>query len=131
MMYSEFAENVGCRDNEHNHKVFRDLEILYMNSNLSKEEIYEYGKKLVDNSKTEEEIEFERNINNQIAEFKEQIKQYRADEKKYLAFYEEEKVAYKLSPRAYNYWKEQAKWQRELIRQARRRINDLKWVLGA
>lgn len=54
MMYSEFAENVGCRDNEHNHEVFRNLEIMYMNSDVSKETIYEYGRKLVDNSQTEE-----------------------------------------------------------------------------
>ena len=130
MMYSEFAEHVGCRDNEYNHKVFEDLEILYMNSNLSKDEIYEYGRKLVDNSKTEEELAFERNINEQIAELKEQLKSIRADEKRYAEYYAEEKEAYGLSSRTYNYWKEQVKWQKELARRTRRRIDDLKWVLG-
>lgn len=66
MMYSEFAEAVGCRDNDHNHKVFRDLEIMYMNSDMSKAEIYEYGKKLVDNSKSEAELKVEAEVKAEI-----------------------------------------------------------------
>ena len=131
MMYSEFAENVGCRDNEHNHKVFNDLEVLYMNSDISKEEIYEYGRKLVDNSKTDAELEIERNINGQIAELKEQLKSIRANEKRYAEYYKQEKEEFGLSSRAYNYWKEQMIWQRELARQTVRKINGLKWILGA
>ena len=50
MLYSEFIEGTGCQDNRHNFKVFQDLEVMYMNSNLTKEQIYEYGKKLVDNT---------------------------------------------------------------------------------
>ena len=49
MLYSEFIEGTGCQDNHHNFKVFQDLEVLYMNSDISKEHIYEYGKKLVRN----------------------------------------------------------------------------------
>ena len=39
---------------------------MYMNTEMTKEEIYEYGKKLVDNSKTAEEIELENKINFEI-----------------------------------------------------------------
>lgn len=49
MLYSEFVEGTGCKENMHNFKVYRDLEVMYINSNLTKEQIYEYGKKLVDN----------------------------------------------------------------------------------
>ena len=59
MMYNEFINGTGCKENDHNYKVYKDLEILYMNSDLTKEQIYEYGKKLVDNSKSEEQINFE------------------------------------------------------------------------
>ena len=59
MMYCEFVAGTGCKDTPHNYKVFEDLEVMYMNSDLSKEQIYEYGKKLVDNSKTEKELAFE------------------------------------------------------------------------
>lgn len=130
MMYSEFAEHVGCKDNEYNHEVFENLEILYMNSNITKEKIYEYGKKLVDNSKTEEEIAFENDINEQIADLKEQLKAYREEEKRYMQYYKEEKEAFGLTSRAKNYWKDQAKWQKELARRTKRRIADLQWVLG-
>ena len=56
MLFSEFREGTGCKDNQHNHEVYKNLEIMYMNSDMTKEEIYEYGKKLVDNSKTVEEL---------------------------------------------------------------------------
>lgn len=42
---------------------------------MTKSEIYEYGKKLVDNSKTEKVTEFEHEIKEQIKSFKELIKQ--------------------------------------------------------
>lgn len=49
MLFSEFVENVGCKENAHNFKVYQNLEVMYMNSDISKEAVYEYGKKLVDN----------------------------------------------------------------------------------
>ena len=130
MLYSEFAENVGCRDNEHNHKVYADLEILYMNSDISKAEIYEYGKKLVDNSKTEKEIEFERNSLDTISDLKAQLKVFRDYEKVYTEYYKADREEFGLSARADNYWKSQAQRQKELIKDTRRRIRDLQWVLG-
>ena len=45
MLFSEFVEGTGCKDNEKNYEVYKNLEIMYMNSNMSKAEIYEYGKK--------------------------------------------------------------------------------------
>lgn len=77
MLYNEFIEGTGCRDNEHNYKVYRDLEIMYMNSDLTKSQIYEYGKKLVDNSKTQKELEFEAEIKVEIATLKEDIESYK------------------------------------------------------
>lgn len=50
MLYSEFIEGTGCKASMHNFKVFQNLEVMYNNSNLTKEQIYEYGKKLVDNN---------------------------------------------------------------------------------
>ena len=68
MMYSEFIKGTGCKENEYNYQVFKNLEIMYMNSDMTKEEIYEYGKKLVDNSKSEKEIEFENKVKKIITE---------------------------------------------------------------
>jgi hypothetical protein len=74
MLYSEFIEGTGCKDSEHNYKVYKDLEIMYMNSDMTKAEIYEYGKKLVDNSKSEEQLKLEAEIKAEIKELKEQLK---------------------------------------------------------
>ena len=122
MLYDEFIQGTGCKQNEHNYKVYKDLEIMYMNSDLSKEEIYEYGKKLVDNSKSPEAIEIENKWKAEIAQLKEQLKEFQAEAKRYMEFYKEDKDTY---------WKGQANWQKELARTTRNKINALKWCLQA
>lgn len=93
MLYREFIEGTGCKDNEKNYKVYKDLEIMYMNSDMSKAEIYEYGKKLVDNSKSKKELEIEAKVKAEITEL------------------EREKAIYKewikQNEEMVNYWKEQ------------------------
>lgn len=121
MLYSEFIEGTGCKQSDYNYKVYRDLEIMYMNSDLSKQEIYEYGKKLVDNSKSPEQIAYENNLKAQIADLKEQLKGFVAEANRYMEFHKEQPGD--------TYWKGQAVWQRQLARDTRRRINDLKWIL--
>lgn len=120
MLYDEFIQGTGCKQNDHNYKVYKDLEILYMNSDLSKAEIYEYGKKLVDNSKSPEVIEIENKWKAEIAQLKEQLKEFQAEAKRYMEFYKEDKDTY---------WKGQANWQKELARTTRNKINTLKWCL--
>lgn len=50
MLFSEFIEGTGCKGTRHNFKVYQDLQVMYINTDLTKEQIYEYGKKLVDNN---------------------------------------------------------------------------------
>lgn len=76
MLYDEFLVGTGCRDNEKNYRVYKDLEILYMNSDLTKEKIYEYGKKLVDNSLSDAQVFWNLQIDKKIAEAQEQVNYY-------------------------------------------------------
>ena len=76
MLYDEFLAGTGCRDNADNYKVYKDLEILYMNSELTKQEIYEYGKKLVNNALTATQIAWNEDIDRQIAKMQEQVDYY-------------------------------------------------------
>lgn len=76
MLYDEFLAGTGCRDNADNYKVYKDLEILYMNSDLTKQEIYEYGKKLVNNALTAQQIAWNEDIDRQIAKIQEQVDYY-------------------------------------------------------
>ena len=124
MMYSEFVEGTGCRDNEYNHKVYRDLEIMYMNSDMSKEEIYEYGKKFVDNSKSEEQIMFEKGIREQIDEYKTVIKQNKEDIKTYEMMLKSED-----DPAWIKEWKMRIKYRKDVNREYRNKIKWLKWVI--
>lgn len=126
MLYSEFAAGTGCRDNKHNHEVFRNLEAMYMNTDMTKAEIYEYGKKLVDNSKTEAELALEAKIESEIADCKEWIIWLKAENERYEDYLknyintEEEEKSYKASIRA----------NKKRIKRYRNQIKALKWVLA-
>lgn len=122
MLYSEFIEGTGCRENDHNYQVYKNLEIMYMNSQMSKQEIYEYGKKLVDNSKSPEQIKFEEEIQAQISLLQDQLKSLRADIKRYDEYYQADKTD--------KFWKDQRDWSKKCAQMARRQISELKWILG-
>lgn len=127
-MYSEFVAGTGCKENQHNYEVFKNLEVMYMNTEMSKAEIYEYGKKLVDNSKSPEEIALETEIKNEIEHWKNEIERYnreiawakgilekcKAQDNKELAWFRKNDI----------------KFYTEQKKEARNKIAALKWVLG-
>lgn len=121
MLYSEFVEGTGCRENDYNYKVYKDLEVMYMNTGLSKAEIYEYGKKLVDNSDTPEQVELKERIKQEIAGHKSQIESYKKDLEfqKQMFEYDSDKDRRKTM-----------QYTRQAIRKERQMIQGLKWVLG-
>lgn len=51
MTWMEFIKGTGCKATEYNYEVFKHLEEIYMISDVSKAQIYECGKALVDDSK--------------------------------------------------------------------------------
>ena len=126
MMYSEFIEGTGCKVNDHNYKVFCNLEAMYMNTDMSKAEIYEYGKKLVDNSKSEAELRVEAECKREIEELKSDIAWHQKvidDCKNSIEFWmgvDEDWVKMNRSA---------MKAHREQITAAKARIHALKWVL--
>ena len=126
MMYSEFAQNTGCKDNEYNHKLFKRLEIIYMeDDSITKEEIYDMGKKLMDNSKSEEQIRLENEITCEIECYKEDITRHKTEINQYKALIAEETDKWFIRT-----WKDSIKWRRAEIKRLQLKINNLKWVLG-
>ena len=125
MMFSEFVNGTKCRDNEHNRKVFENLEVMYMNTEMTKEEIYEYGKKLVDNSKTPAEIEFENEIKLREAGLKAEIREYEEDARQYAAWAKEEGNKDNAL-----FWKNQADWKRTLARRAKESLRELRMMFS-
>lgn len=127
MMYSEFVAGTGCKDSEHNYKVFKNLEIMYMNSDMSKAEIYEYGKKLVDNSKSESELRIEAEIKGRIDSLKDEIK----SEREYIGWKTELLLLAKADGD-----KEMIRFYRNIIKSCKARISEMrkeidrcKWIL--
>lgn len=112
MLFDEFMVGTGCKNNDKNYKVYKDLEILYMNSDLTKEQIYEYGKKLVDNSLTEKQIEWNKEIDEQIERLNKQVEYYKGE----VEYYE----------KAVELWKGYAE-EKEYKKSLRRVKNELKW----
>lgn len=128
MLFSEFVDGTGCKESEHNYKVYKELELIYMNSDCTKAHIYEMGKKLVDNSKSEKEIELENQIKEEIDGHKAEIEKYKG----YIL----------IDTESMNIWKSEGDkemislyrnnikfWNRE-IKAQRNQINALKCVLN-
>lgn len=116
MLYSEFIENTGCRDNEHNRQLYDNLNIMYMNSELPKSTIYEYGKKLMDNTPSQEVLELRAKLQREIAEYKDAI----AYEKEQIARYEECDS---------DFFKSSIKSSKDMIKYYKTRIKEARWVL--
>lgn len=122
MLFSEFIDGTGCKDNEYNYKIYKRLELMYMaDDSITKAEIYEYGKKLVDNSKTAKELEIEANWKAELKELNRQLDNHKAQIKQYTEYYKMDKDVY---------WKQQAQWQRQLAKTVRNQIAGLKWCLA-
>ena len=126
MLYREFVEGTGCKDNDHNYKVYKDLEIMYMNSDLSKAQIYEYGKKLVDNNyKSEKELAVEARVKAEIDECKSYIAYYKAE----IARADQLK-AIEDDPIWKKKWGQDKAYYKEQVTFYKNRISALKWVLA-
>lgn len=120
MMYDEFIKGTGCRDNDHNREVFNGLEKLYMSLNVTKEQIYEAGKKLVDNSKTEKELALEKEISDKKAALRFEITEHEVTALDYEKF-----ALTSDADEAKRYWKSRAKDERERARQAKAELRTL------
>lgn len=116
MLWHEFIAGTGCRDTEYNYQVYKDLEIMYMNSDMSKGKIYEYGRKLVDNSLTEAEQEHNAGIVSQIEDMKNEIKSLRESAASDTAY------AAHQGPEWAAYYKASAKEKRKAARALREQV---------
>lgn len=128
MLYSEFVAGTSCKDNEHNYNVYKELELIYMNSDCSKAHIYEMGKKLVDNSKSEEELKVEAEIKAEMEEVKAQIeerKMWIEQNEKHIQSWKEygDKEMVTFYQNNKKFWKQE-------IKELRNRLVALKWVLA-
>lgn len=124
MMYSEFVQGTGCRDNEKNYKIYKDLEVMYMNSDISKEEIYQYGMKLVDNSKPQEIIDVENRMQEKIREQQAYIDGYKKEIERYQTM-----LAIETEDEWIKEWKRMIKIYRNYIKQAKDMIKRFQWVM--
>lgn len=128
MLYNEFIEGTGCKDNAHNYQVYKELEIIYMNTDCSKAHIYEMGKKLVDNSKSEEQLKLENQINEEIAQIKWEIE----SNKHWVSYYKTQKEYNKSVGDKFwtGEYRRMERYYSDEIKRLRNRISALKWVLA-
>lgn len=80
MLYNEFLAGTGTKNTEYNYQVYKSLESLYMsNDSMTKADVYEAGKKLIDNAPTEAE--------KQAEAMKEEARQYIAESEENISYY--------------------------------------------
>lgn len=126
MMYNEFIEGTGCKDNDHNYKVYKDLEIMYMNSDLTKQEIYEYGKKLVDNRKSQEQMMLENEIKEKLEETKRNIKGTKEEIEEL-----ERRIKVEEDTDWLQKWFDQKRRMKKVLDELKARKKELEWILNA
>ena len=101
MLFSEFMEGTGCKNNDHNRDVYKALEAVYMDrDDITKETIYKAGKLLIDNRPSEEEIRARKQIEETYKGLLEDAKDWedRATSAKYYAMlYRESDAEYSRS----------------------------------
>lgn len=126
MLYEEFREGTGCRDNQYNYKVYKDLEIIYMNSDITKNEIYEYGKKLVNNGLTDKQKEWNREMDERIEKLQGELADWQRileNDEKSVAYWKEQGKAYE---DVYKRYKRDIKMDKDEIRRLRIEIRNTK-----
>ena len=125
MLYSEFVAGTGCRENEHNYKVYKNLEIMYMNSDMSKDEIYEYGKKLVNNTESEE-------VQNLRAELKAELDSLKKENMRRKETVDHYKwvLTLHLEDTSRRNVKRDMKWEKQQIKENRIRMKEIRFILG-
>jgi len=121
MLYEEFIAGTGCRDTAQNFQVFKDLEVMYMNSDIPKDKIYEYGKKLVNNDLTEAQVIWNEDVDRQIDKQKEILAIWKRDIKRY-----EEVLAVETDEEWKVYWKRELKYAKNEAKNIRWNIRQLK-----
>lgn len=126
-MYNEFIEGTGCIDNAYNYKVYKHLEVIYVYSGLSKEEIYKYGKRLVDNGRTPEITTLQNQIIEEIQILKDKMHHYA----ECVDYYQERAVYYKTTGDTASYVvsKETEKFYKGCLHDLKRVIAELNWIL--
>ena len=131
MLYSEFVENTGCMANEFNHRLFLRLELIYMNDDtITKEEIYDMGRKLMNNEKPQYILELENDLKEELEERKERIQNMRTEIKSWQSMIkqEQENPLWE-SKQLIHSWRGNIKWLREQIKIQKRKIEGIKWIL--
>ena len=124
MLYDEFIENTGCRETPYNYQVYKRLEIIYMNDDtITKAEIYEWGKKLVDNSLTPDQLAWNRDLQEKIDELKEEIEALKADVERYEA---NKRWSKENGWDDVKFWIREIKWAKVQIRNRRQAIRNYK-----
>lgn len=126
MLYSEFIEGTGCKNTPYNYDIYKKLECLYMNwdGDITHAEIYEMGKKLVDNSLTENQLAWNADIDAQIGELKASLEILEADLERYTSnynFYREHDWDENL-----DFWKKEIRYVKRDIKTCKQKIKELK-----
>lgn len=131
MLYEEFLQGTGCKANEHNYQVYRHLEVIYMygkdwlHEDITKEFIYEYGKKLVDNSPSPEELKRIADLKEQIASIKSEIK----DNNESIKYAKERRSLWEKWERSYHECTGDIEYYTHQNKELRTKLTELQWLL--
>jgi hypothetical protein len=121
MLYTEFLEGTGCKNSPYNYGVYKAIDALYMqNDKMTKTDAYEAGKRLVDNSKTAEEVKQEEEVKALIASYNGLIEQAKQEHSRYSSY-----ISLEDNPEYLKMWKARAKQARREVTEYRNKVHSL------
>ena len=127
MMYSEFVKNTGCKKTDKNYKLFKRLELIYSNDeDITKEEIYDMGRKLMDNSLSEKQEQWNAEMKAQIEEKNEELEYQKTDLARDKDMLEFEKMSEDRDDWYIAQLKKSIQYKKDRIKELRNDIKNLK-----
>ena len=127
MMYSEFVKNTGCKETDKNYKLFKRLELIYSNDeDITKEEIYDMGRKLMDNSLSEKQEQWNAEMKAQIEEKNEELEYQKTDLARDKDMLEFEKMSEDRDDWYIAQLKKSIQYKKDRIKELRNDIKNLK-----
>ena len=127
MTYGEFLSGTGCKANDHNYKVFENLNNLYMmNDTATKEEVYKMAVKFLDNSESPEIVALKEKVNEEITALEKDIEYYSERIETITLFLSlEDNTESEIKE-----FKQTIKTFKQIRLRLRQRVNGLKWSIA-
>lgn len=127
MLFEEFREGTGCKDNPHNREIYRKVEALYYTAEgMTKAEAYKIATPYLNNEPSEEERRTWAEVKSEAAALDWDVMHYTNEAERYTEWAKDTTAHDERVGWTAKYYREEAKRYREIARDAKARASALR-----